>query len=221
MDSAYIELFATLGKAIIFVGMINPTFSFLVEDFKKYLSTAPSGVYHEGNTDHLILLRPTSTNRAKEIEWINNKAKDNSARSRRTAIITLYDLISPRDIRSLGLDRSELYLVRMISGGGGEADHLGNGVVTIRDDLDQLDFLLTDLIGYTSDRKIGCDVILYTLSTLVHTQGWKRVYSLLISKMPSLKSSGIHLYCFYYPETHEDKSEISKFEKLADRIIDI
>jgi len=219
MDPAYIELFAILGKAIIFVGMINPTFSFLVEDL-KYLSTAPSGVYHEGNTDHLILLRPTSTNRAREIEWISNKVKENSAKSRRTVIITLYDLISPKDVRYLGLDKSELYLVRMMPGGGGDVP-LGDGVLTIRDDLDQLDFLLTDLVGYTREREIDCDVILHTLSTLVHTQGWKRVYSLFISRMPALKSSGIHLYCFYYPETHEDKSEISKFEKLADRIIEI
>ncbi len=76
-------------------------------------------------------------------------------------------------------------------------------------------------MGYTSEREINCDIILHTLSTLIHTQGWRRVYSLFISRMPALKSSGIHLYCFYYPETHEDKSEISKFEKLADRIIEI
>ncbi len=220
MDSAYIELFATLGKAIIFVGMINPTFSFLVEGFKRYLSTAPSGDYIEGDKDHITLLHPTSTNRAKEIEWINNKVKENSAKPRRTVIITLFDLISPQDIRHLGLEKGELYLVRMMPGGGGDAPQ-GEGVLTIRDDLDQLDFLLKDLVGYTSEREINCDIILHTLSTLIHTQGWRRVYSLFISRMPALKSSGIHLYCFYYPETHEDKSEISKFEKLADRIIEI
>jgi len=47
------------------------------------------------------------------------------------------------------------------------------------------------------------------------------VYTFLLSKISILKSSSVYLYAIYYPKTHEVESDIAKFEKLADNVIEI
>ncbi len=86
---------------------------------------------------------------------------------------------------------------------------------------DQLRILFSDIINYSNEKKINCEIIMYTLSNMVHTHGWKRVYSFIISKVQQLKESKVHVYAFYYPNTHENRTEIAKFEKLFDNVMKI
>ena len=83
-------------------------------------------------------------------------------------------------------------------------------VMSIGDDLSQLDLLFSDIVNMSNERQIGSEIILYSLSTVIHTHGWKRLYTFLTSKIPLVKSSIVHLTCFYYPETHETGADINK-----------
>jgi hypothetical protein len=59
------------------------------------------------------------------------------------------------------------------------------------------------------------------LSSLIHTYGWKRVYAFPLSKISSLKISGLYLYAMHYPNTHEAEREAAKFERLANNVNEI
>jgi hypothetical protein len=80
----------------------------------------------------------------------------------------------------------------------------------------QLGLLFTDLIRTNEENQAPFEFIIYSVSTIIHTQGWKRVYSFLIAMIPLLKNSKVNLIAFMYPDSHNDLSEVSKFEILAD-----
>lgn len=221
INPGYIEILAIFGKMIIFIGMINPRFSFLEDDLKRYLISGIPEVYPTEISEHLTLLHPKSGQKTQEIEWIREKVTENSLKAIRTIMVTLYDLISPSDLKSIGITEKELYSVRILSGGRSLKQIFKEDNIIINDDMTQFEILLSEIMNYSNEKRVLCDIIVYTLSWIIHTHGWKRVYSLLISKISDLKASNVHIYCFYYPDTHENRAEITKFERLADKIIKI
>lgn len=220
MNQIYVDLFAIIGKTIIFRGMMSPRFSFMADEMKRFLISGVPEVYVDGNFEHCTLVNPRSGQKAHELEWIRSIAVENTRKGIRTIIVAFYDLITSTELESNGLEEGDLYFVRMLPKGDGTIQVIGDSVATMNDDLNQLKLLISEIIGYSKERGIRCDIIFYTMSWAIHTHGWKRVYSLLTSKMPDLKASNVHLYLFYYPETHE-KTEASKFEKMADKILTI
>jgi hypothetical protein len=221
MNEIFVEIFAIFGKVVILVGMTYPRFSLLADDLRRFLISGLPTEYPENDKHRFTLLDSTSGERDDEIKWIKNKVNENSIRATRTILVTMYDLIAPPDLARGGVDENELYLVRMLVGGRGPINVFEEHTMTINDDMYELDVLFTEIISFSNDRKINCDIILYTLSSMVHTHGWKRVYSFLISKVQQIKESKVHVYAFYYPNTHEDRAEIAKFEKLFDNVMKI
>jgi len=45
------------------------------------------------------------------------------------------------------------------------------------------------------------------------------MYSFMTSMIPLIKNSSVNLMMFYYPESHENRAEIVKFEVMADNVI--
>lgn len=221
MDMVFIEIFALFGKAVIFVGMTYPRFSFLADDLKRFLMSGLPEVYPDMSIDHFTLINPSTGQRKTEVQWIKEKIDENALKAIRTILITTYDLISPSDLKVGGMEEGDLYLIRMLPGGRGPLNIFEEHIMTINDDINELDVLFSDIINFSDMRGISCDILIYTLSSLIHTHGWKRVYSFLISKVPQLKASNVHLYVLYYPETHKYKEDIAKFERLADKVLNI
>lgn len=214
----YIELLAIVAKLIIFVGMISPKFSLLEADIKHFLISGFSKEYPGDGGGHLTLVDPGDKMRSEEIGWIRDKIRENSGKGVRTILISLYDLISPADLAS-EMRGENLYIVRMKLGGNQDVQVFSENVTTINDDWSQFNFFLTDVIAYSAERNLRCDIILYSLSWIIHNHGWKQVYSQFLPMVSKLKGSQVDLYCFYYPRTHGNRAEIAVFEKLADRII--
>jgi hypothetical protein len=159
--------------------------------------------------------------RSNEVKWIKERIADNSLKDIRTIIISTYDLISPADMLDSTGEDSNMYFVRMIQGEKSVFHDFGERIIVINDDLNDLDILFTDIINFANEHKITAQIILYNLSALIHTHGWKRVYTFLLSKISLLKESNVYLYSLYYPKTHEVESDIAKFEKLADLVTEI
>lgn len=220
MDSTFVDIMAIFGKIVIYRGMTNPQFSFLVDDLKRYLISGYPAVYPNSGQGSFNLVSNSSNQKAKEIRWIIDRVGDNSKKGIRTILVTTYDLITPQDLKISGLDEG-LYIVRMLQGGRGALKTFQEQVMIINDDLDQLGILFSDIINYSNEGKINCEIIIYTISNLIHTHGWKRVYPFILSQMTQLKSSKVQVYGFYYPETHENSADVSKFEKLSDKIITV
>jgi hypothetical protein len=114
-----------------------------------------------------------------------------------------------------------IYIVRIVTGGLTSVRVFEEHVLSINDDVSLLELLFTDIISHSREKKIKCEIIIYSLSHLIHTHGAKRVYSFLISKIPMINTGDVSLVCTYYPDTHEKAADKSIFESLADRVASI
>lgn len=216
----FVEMFAICGKAVILIGMISPQFSFLVDDMKRFLISGTPGKYPNGIQENFILVNIETSEKYQEQDWISDKVRENLEQGIRTILVVLYDLITPSELRSRGLGENDLYFVRISPNRELRMQSIEDNTALMSDDLSQLGLLISEIIKYSEERKIRCDIILYTLTWVIHTHGWDNVYRLLISKIPELKKSDVQLYSVYYPETH-NVEEISKFEKIADKILNL
>ena len=130
----------------------------------------------------------------------------------------MYDLITPGDIIE-SETADEFYFVRVIPGNRGLPNAFEKKITVINDDLNQLDILISDVLGFSNETRVPCEIIIYTFSHLIHTHGWRRVYGFITSKTPLLKSSMVEMTGFYSPASHENSSDIVTFETIADRIL--
>ncbi len=218
LDPGYTEIFSTFNKLVLFWGITQSRFGYIVEDLQRFFIRGVPTEAVELNEGSISLVNLNNGSRAREVQWLKDRVDKNSRKGINTVLLVCYDLISPHELMTDGI-QEHLYVVRLISGNIGTAKVFDKRIMTINDDINQLDILLTDIVNYSNERRFPCEIILYNLSHLIHMHGWKRVYTFLTSKITMIKSSSVQLLSFYYPETHNDTSEILKFEILADRII--
>jgi len=217
LDPGYTEIFSTFNKLLLYWGITQSRFSYIVEDLQQFFIRGVPTEPVELDKGSVSLVNLNNGSRAREIQWIKDRVAKNSRKGINTILLVCYDLISPHELMTDGV-QEHLYVVRLVSGNIGTAKIFDKHIMTINDDINQLDILLTDIVNYSNERRFPCEIILYNLSHLIHMHSWKRVYTFLISKITMIKSSSVQLLGFYYPETHND-AEILKFETLADRII--
>ncbi|MFP3951088.1 MAG: hypothetical protein ACLFVP_02955 [Candidatus Bathyarchaeia archaeon] len=218
MDHSLVEVMSGFGKIVIYLGMTKPNFSYIVDDFRSFLLSGVPTEYLDTYTGGFGLVNLRNANRRKEVKWIEERAASNSKKGIRTILISLYDMITPNDFHDEAI-RKELYFIRVIQGNPSTELRFGEGIMRVGEDLNKIDLLISDIFKFSNQNRLPCEVIIYTLSHLLHTHGWKRIYSYFTSKMPTIKNSKIKFTCFYYPETHEIRSDILKFETMADEVI--
>lgn len=218
MNPGFVDLLSAVAKVTIYWGMTQPNFAFIVDDLNRFILGGIATEYHELITGQFTLVNLQNTTKDKEISWIKDRINYNSRKGIRTIIISYYDLITPDDI-SFNDDSEDSYFVRVQMGSRGAVKAFEDKVITINDDLTQIDLLFSDIIKLSTERQISCELILSSLSTIIHTHGWKRMYSFMTSMIPSIKNSSVNLTMFYYPETHETRANIVKFEIMADNVI--
>lgn len=218
IEVGFVDLISTVGKIIIYWGMIHPNFSFIVENLHSFMLGGIATEYMEDTQGKFTLVNLNNIHKEKDVQWIKDRVDENVAKGVRTIIVTMYDMIIPGDIiKSETVD--ELYFVRVVPGNRGLPNAFEEKIISINDDLNQLDILFSDVLKFSTETRVPCDIIVYTFSHLIHTHGWKRVYSFITSKNPLLKASMVELTGFYSPASHMDSSEIITFETIADRII--
>lgn len=218
IDPGFVDLLSTVSKIIIYIGMVQPSFSFLVDDLRSFLLGGIPTKYSTVIHGSLNLVNLKNATRERDVAWINERVDNNSKIGVRTVLITLYDLITARNITHYD-ENEDLYIVRILQGTRNILNTFEERIMSINDDLNQIDILFSDIINFSTERKVPCEIIIYTFSHMVHTHGWRRVYSFITTKIPLIKSSNVVLTGFYYPESHEKKSEILTFERMADSII--
>jgi hypothetical protein len=218
VEAYLIDSLAVFAKIIILYGMVDPRFYLFADEIKKYLVAGLPEKYSPQMVNSFALVN-LGGGRSKEIGWIIRRLTENTKNGIRTVLIVFHDMISIEDLRRGNVSEDDFYLVRIIPQGKSSPKIFEDKIINIDNDLVSLEILLSNIIKFCKDKAIRCDIILYTLSWLIHFHGWNRMYSFLMGEMPSLKNSPVTLYAFYYPETHEEKSVVSKFEKLCDEII--
>ena len=218
IDPGFVDLLSTVSKIIIYIGMVQPSFSFLVDDLRSFLLGGIPTKYSTVIHGSLNLVNLKNATRERDVAWINERVDNNSKIGVRTVLITLYDLITARNITHYD-ENEDLYIVRILQGTRNILNTFEERIMSINDDLNQIDILFSDIINFSTERKVPCEIIIYTFSHMVHTHGWRRVYSFITTKIPLIKSSNVFFTGFYYPESHEKKSEILTFERMTDSII--
>ena len=217
MNEGYVDLMSTFTKFVIYIGMTSPSFSFLYEELTGFLMGGTPVEYYE-TTAGFAMVDLNVRSREKEITWIKERIIQNSRQGKRTILVSLYDQISSKDIIDEDT-QDNLYLVRMANGFHRSFVTFEHQVISINDDVQMLDMLFNDIIGFSNSNYIPCEIILYTLSQLIITHGARRIYGFLTTKMGQIKSSQVNFISFYSKNSHENPAEIKMFESLADLII--
>ncbi len=219
MEIYYVDLMAIFAKVVILLGMTKPSFSLLVDDLKQFLISGSPVEYSTSGHGGITMVQ-TNGGREKILDWIEDKANNNADMGIRTILVSTYDMISPNEVQRRNLS-DKLYFVRMITGGRPIKNIFEENQMMIDDDLNVLDILFSDIINYSNEKLLNCEIILFSLSSLIHTHGDKRVYSFLLSVITPIKSSYVRLYSLFNPATHNDLSEIRRFEDIFDNVVSI
>jgi hypothetical protein len=220
VDPGFTDLTSIMAKTVIYLGMTQPRFSFFADDLRAFLIGGVPEEYVNHVRGKFTMVNQSNTGKGKDVQWIRDRFLNNSKKGIRTLLITMYDLITSDDISNSDVS-DELYLVRVLHGSRSLLKTFEDRITSINDDPSQIDILFSDVVSYSNERRIPCEIVLYTLSHLIHTHGWRRVYSFITSKNPVIKSSQVQFTCFYDPRSHEDASEIIKFENLADSVVSV
>jgi len=220
VDPGFTDLTSIMAKTVIYLGMTQPRFSFFADDLRAFLIGGVPEEYINHVRGKFTMVNQSNTGKGKDVQWIRERFLNNSKKGIRTLLITMYDLITADDISNSDVS-DELYLVRVLPGSRSLLKTFEDRITSINDDPSQIDILFSDVVSYSNERRIPCEIVLYTLSHLIHTHGWRRVYSFITSKNPVIKSSQVQFTCFYDPRSHEDASEIIKFENLADSVVSV
>ena len=215
------DLLTVFGKAIIFYGMTKPRFTLLAEDFEKFLLSGSPVSYPDAAYDSITMIE-SNTRKRHEMAWLKKKVQANSLNGVRTILIIAYDLLSLGRLKKNGLFGVDgMYVIRMLTRPKSNVAAFSMPVMEIGDDLGELSLLLSDIESFTTEKKIRCEIIIYDLSTLIHINGWNRVYVFLISNIHELKKSKIATHFIYYPETHSNISEVEMLRQLGDQVVEI
>ncbi len=219
MQIYYVDVMAIFAKVVILVGMTKPSFYLLVDDLKQFLISGRPTSYNVGRGGGISLIHSNGT-RGKVVDWVQQMATENTDRGIRTILVSTYDMISPTEIQALNLE-DKVFFVRMITGGRTIKNIFEENQMVIGDDLNVLDLLFSDVISYSNERLFNCDIILYSLSSLIHTHGEKRLYSFILSMITPLKASNVRLNCLFNPSTHQDETVIRRFEDIFDNVLSL
>ncbi|MFP3952364.1 MAG: hypothetical protein ACLFVP_09535 [Candidatus Bathyarchaeia archaeon] len=215
-----LELMTISGKILIFYAMTQTGFRYLAEDISQYI--APKEGRKEVVTgDSRITLLESTARKQRELEYLSGEIKRNSERGVRSVVISTYDLIMPEELLRYGLERDDFYIIRMLIGEKGSSFNFEEHQSIIRDDLNELDFVVRDIIEYTHENKMNLEIYFYNISSLIHIHGARRVYSFMVSKIPTIKESNLSLHIFLHPKTHEDESTAALFRSIVDQVEDI
>lgn len=220
IEPGLVDLLQSIQKVILYIGITQPRFTFIAEQFENYMISGLSSEFVDLSSGSISFVDLSDQTRQKEEDWILSRARVNKAKGVRTIVISMYDLLSTPSM-SEAWSNNDLYYVKVIQGVRESSGVFEEQTMTLRDDLRIMNLFFKDIIDYSVDKKIPCEIILHNLSTLIHSHKWKPVYSLFISLNPIIKNSSVNLIFFYYPETHEEGSDIKKFETLADTFIHV
>lgn len=217
--SGYIDILSGLSKIIIFWGMTAPSFQTIEDDLKRFFIRGIPVEYPEKPIQGHFVLVEIDNERQNDIDWIKNRIQDNTKKGIRTIFVSYYDVISSQSILSSEIDE-DVFIVKINPRKTQDEHIFDKQVISITDDVSRLDLLLSDIIQFSDEGRVPCEIIMYSLSLAILTHGWRRVYSFITSNNSKLKSSLVQFVAFYSLDAHEDKTDVIKFTVMADQIIE-
>jgi hypothetical protein len=217
LNIAIVDLISGASKIVIYRGMARPTFSQIVESLRTFMLGGLAAEYGTAQPGGLYLVdlgKPKKT----EAQWIKARIEDNKRKGTRTILLSMYGLMTPSQITDND-GPQDFFLIDVRQGQISAVKGIEGRSMVVNDSLNEIRIVLSDILAASRETTALTEVIVYTLSYIVHTHGWNQVYSMLLSMIKPLKESNVRLTCLYHPETHKEKDMVARMEALAEDII--
>ena len=210
-------IFSILGKSILFYWMTLPRFSVITEDFESFM-TGPAAQPIDEYSSWIYMVETQSFNGLND--WIKKRVETKLTSDTRSILVLLDDQITQGSLKHSGLmDEASLYVIRYAYGRHKLEDVFSGHFMEISNNIDELSILITDILDFIEVNNTNTQIFFFDLSTLILQNGWKRVYTFLISLIPQLKSKKVQTFFIYTPESQKNPHETQILRHLGDQII--
>ena len=204
-----------LGKSVVFYWMTRPRFSMITEEFEEFMKTTTFDSTVLG--DNFITMVETSASKD-NLNWILEKVRESHDTGLRSILFWVEKEEETEDYSRLE-ECSNLYLFRVTEGYHRVGKAFSERIMEVSSNIDELTVMIYDILDYIMVNETPVQLFFYDITQLIKRNGWKRVYSLLISLIPQLKSCNAHVYFIYNNENEENKQEREILRLLADRVM--
>jgi len=153
-------------------------------------------------------------------EWIKKRVDSGPTSDTRSILMLLDDQITQGSLSHSGLaDDEALYIIKCAYGPHKLGQIFSGHLMEISNNIDELSILISDILEFIEANNTNTQMFLFDLSTLILQNGWRRVYTFLISLIPQLKSKRVQTFFIYTPETQKNPHETQILRHLGDQII--
>ena len=202
-----------IGKSVFFYWMTRPRFSMITEEFEAFMKEPTTSVHGS------IVTMVETTTRQQDRKWIRDQIIEGGSKGIRSILILTSDHVAEEVLNPELMKLPNLYIIKMVQERHQRGDAFSERVMTISMDVDELTLLLNDIRDFIAVHGVKSQIIIYNVSTLIFTAGWKRIYTFMISMLPKLKDKEILSYFIYSPEAHEHLHEVEIMRHLGDKVV--
>ena len=205
-------IIALIGKIFIFYWMTRPYFSTFAEAFDDFIKEPTSDVSVQ--MDRYIMMVETVAS-VDTLNWIRRQIIETETGVR--SILFLVDNEQEYDIGELA-KLENLYIFKVIEGFRKSGTMFSERVMEVGNDLSELTVLIYDLLEYIRVNQLDVQLFFYDVSDIIKRNGWRRIYSQMISLFPQFKESNIRVHLVYDQEKMENKYIVEILRHLADNV---
>jgi len=206
---------ALIGKVFIFYWMTRPYFSTFADVFDDFIKQPV--VEKTVQMDRYILMVETGSP-DNALDWIRRQIIETETGIR--SILFLVDSGQEYDTGELEkLDN--LYIFRVIEGFQKSGAMFSERVMEVSNDISELTVLIYDLLEYIRVNQMDVQLFFYDISDIIKRNGWRRIYSQMISLIPQFKESNIRVHIICDQEKLENKYIVEILRHLADNVISL
>lgn len=206
---------ALIGKVFIFYWMTRPYFSNFADVFDDFIKEPI--VEDTVQMDRYILMVETDSS-VDTLDWIRRQIIETKSGVR--SILFLVDSGRKYDTGELE-ELDNLYIFRVIEGFHKSGAMFSERVMEVSNDISELTVLIYDLLEYIRVNDMDVQLFFYDVSDIIKRNGWRRIYSQMISLIPQFKELNIRVNLIYDQEKLENKYIGEIIRHLADNVINL
>lgn len=203
---------ALIGKVFIFYWMTRPYFSNFADVFDDFIKEPI--VEDTVQMERYIMMVETDSS-VDTLDWIKNKIQDTKAGVR--SLLFLVDNGQEYDTSELE-NQENLYIFKIIEGYQKSGAMFSERVMEVSNDISELSVLIYDLLEYIRVNRLDVQLFFYDISDIIKRNGWRRIYSQMISLIPQFKASNIRVHIICDQEKLENKYIVEILRHLADNV---
>lgn len=208
-------LFSLMGKSLMFYWMTRPFFSTFAESFDAFITKPVAEPVLVG--ERYITMIESSTE-FDTLGWVKEYSVNETNSGLKTIIFLTEENSEPVDYSEL-LSIPSVYLFRITDGYRKSGPVFSQRVMDISNDVSEINVLIYDILEYIRVNEVSIQIFFYDVSFFIKRNGWRRVYSQMISLIPQFKAENIRVFFIYNGDLLENRYIVEIVRHLADNVI--